>query len=338
MNKSQYNLLIFLSGLHIVISLFQALIYFQLGPQLYTLDAFVNWFILTVVMFVVDSFLLLKYYRHKEYSFAFTVGIIAAIASFCFFIIAYNTITTRELAPYYTPGYILVLVTGMLHGVSMVFSKAGERPYLKIAGVFAVVVGLISLPLFILASREQDAYLRITYEKIILWTSLAESFIPLLLIKNFLDELKVAKKENLHIKAEDSVEGLIIFIKLIAVVATLLFGLMLGNESYSSLYWNKKNFEKTQDLAKLFEAHAFVNSKGDTLLYRLLKPLDYDSTKKYPLVVSLPYGGQPSTDKVRQIEGAAAAEVLSSNFNRKKYPAFIFIPHCPPGSGWGRRS
>jgi predicted peptidase len=54
-----------------------------------------------------------------------------------------------------------------------------------------------------------------------------------------------------------------------------------------------------------------------------------------PLVISLPYGGQPGTDKIRQIEGASAAELLSIDSNRQKYPAFLFIPHRPPGAGWG---
>ena len=110
---------------------------------------------------------------------------------------------------------------------------------------------------------------------------------------------------------------------------------MLSSECHYSIYWANRNFDKTKELAQLFESRIFTNNKGNTLLYRLLKPLDYDPTKKYPLVVSLPYGGQPATDMIKQIEGAVAAELLSTDVNRKKYPAFIFIPHCPPGSGWG---
>jgi predicted peptidase len=85
----------------------------------------------------------------------------------------------------------------------------------------------------------------------------------------------------------------------------------------------------------LCDPEIFVNSKGERLRYRLLKPLDYDSTKKYPIDISLPYGGQPPTDTIRQIEGAVAALLLTTADNRKSYPAFIFIPNCPPGAGWG---
>ncbi len=116
---------------------------------------------------------------------------------------------------------------------------------------------------------------------------------------------------------------------------TLTFGIMISSECHSSIYWSNWNYQKTKELAQLCDPGVFVNSKGDTLHYRLLKPLDYDPTKKYPIVISLPYGGQPATDTIRQIEGAVAAQLLTMDGNRSDYPAFIFIPNCPPGAGWG---
>ncbi|HET6766889.1 MAG TPA: hypothetical protein VFH08_05805, partial [Chitinophagaceae bacterium] len=58
-------------------------------------------------------------------------------------------------------------------------------------------------------------------------------------------------------------------------------------EERSQAYWERKNFEKAQGLAQVFEARTFVNSKGERLLYRLLKPSNYNPEKKYPFVVSL---------------------------------------------------
>lgn len=45
------------------------------------------------------------------------------------------------------------------------------------------------------------------------------------------------------------------------------------------------------------------------------------------MVVCLPYGGG--------VEGAPPAKLLLTETNRKKYPAFLFVPFCPKGSGWG---
>lgn len=41
------------------------------------------------------------------------------------------------------------------------------------------------------------------------------------------------------------------------------------------------------------------------------------------------------TDNYRQFEGSLFARLLSKAANREKYPAFLFVPQCPPGSSWG---
>ena len=92
-----------------------------------------------------------------------------------------------------------------------------------------------------------------------------------------------------------------------------------------SHYWQGKNQERAEQMKALFEEKTFVGSKGDSLNYLLLKPLDFDSTKEYPVVISLPYAGYE----------ASAALILSENVNRIKYPSYIFVPFCPDGEGWG---
>ena len=89
-------------------------------------------------------------------------------------------------------------------------------------------------------------------------------------------------------------------------------------------------------IAELFNERTHVSMQKDTMKYRLLKPIDYDSTKQYPLVICLSGGAGRGTDNIKQIAGSRAAQVLSTLENKKKYPAFIFVPQCPPGSDWGR--
>ncbi|MCK0147133.1 alpha/beta hydrolase-fold protein [Arenibacter sp. F26102] len=93
---------------------------------------------------------------------------------------------------------------------------------------------------------------------------------------------------------------------------------------------------KETKTAELFSGRTHVNMQKDTLNYRLLTPLDYDPNKQYPLVVCLSGGAGRGTDNIKQIAGSKAAQVLSTLENRKKYPAFIFVPQCPPGADWGR--
>ena len=89
-------------------------------------------------------------------------------------------------------------------------------------------------------------------------------------------------------------------------------------------------------IAELFNERTYVSVQKDTMQYRLLKPIDYDSAKQYPLVVCLSGGAGRGTNNIKQIAGSRAAQVLSTLENRKKYPAFVFVPQCPPGSDWGR--
>ncbi len=49
-----------------------------------------------------------------------------------------------------------------------------------------------------------------------------------------------------------------------------------------------------QDFSQ-YERHLYVTAAGDTLPYRLLKPLNYKEGKKYPLVVLFPENAATTT-------------------------------------------
>ena len=335
MNRNLYFLGTLFLGLSVVAGLWQSIITLQIGGQIYFLDSFTGWFIGVSIVSLAGSLILLKYYSYKNYWFAFFTLIIAAIASFCLFFIMYKMLVARQLEEYYMPVLLLSLGTGAVYAISLIFSKAGKRTWLKTAGCFMFVINLILISVLIWHINSQDVGLKDALEKMSQWISMAGSLVPVLFILNFLSEVKLLNTEEVNTTGHKVSESLLSVVGLSALGFTFGFGLQLASESSSSVYWGKRIFEQTQEMAELFEARTFVSSKGDTLLYRLLKPLDYDPQKKYPMVLSLPYGGQPGTDKIRQIEGAAAAQLLSSDMNRRKYPAFLFIPNCPAGAGWG---
>ena len=93
--------------------------------------------------------------------------------------------------------------------------------------------------------------------------------------------------------------------------------------------------KKAREKASRFKARTFVTNLGDTIPYRILKPIDYDPKNRYPIVVCLSGSGGRGTDNIRQIAGCWAAQILSTQENRKKYPCFVFVPQCPPGADWG---
>lgn len=119
-------------------------------------------------------------------------------------------------------------------------------------------------------------------------------------------------------------------------VLVVLFAIIMTacSENKTQANWEKWNFERAQKLAQLFEARTFANNQGEQLLYRLLKPLNYDPQIKYPLVVCLHHGGVHGNDNIAQLS-SEPAPLLSDSINRLKFPSFLFVPQCPKGSQFG---
>jgi predicted peptidase len=86
----------------------------------------------------------------------------------------------------------------------------------------------------------------------------------------------------------------------------------------------------TQD--SLYQKKVFHTANGLTLPYRLLLPENYDSTKKYPLVLFLHGAGERGTDNEKQL--VHGAKLFLSEVNRKNFPAIVVAPQCPENDYW----
>lgn len=333
MNKGLYTLLNFFLGLTAAVSLLQGIVRLVAGPPVFLQASFMNWFLMATLVSLAGAVLLIRYYHYRQFRFAFIAAIISTLAAVGYAVLIYLMIVTQQAINYNLPVYLFSVGAGIVYAVSLLFTDTRKGSWLKIAGAFMLVIYVLSLATLIPAFYPGAS--PYVYDKIGAWTSLAATFTPILLILHFREEISALNTENTGKPTRSYFEKAMGTVLVLTGALTFISGILLANESFSNVYWGQLNFEKTKTLARLFEARTFVNSKGDTLFYRILRPLDYDSTKQYPLVVSLPYGGQPATDKIRQIEGAVAAEMLSTDVYRKLYPSFIFIPNCPAGSGWG---
>ncbi len=81
-----------------------------------------------------------------------------------------------------------------------------------------------------------------------------------------------------------------------------------------------------------YEKEMFVSSRGDTLLYRLLRPADMKEGEKYPLVLFMHGAGERGTDNELQL--VHGGNMFLNPVNREEYPAFVLAPQCPPSSYW----
>lgn len=84
-----------------------------------------------------------------------------------------------------------------------------------------------------------------------------------------------------------------------------------------------------QDFAP-YEQHYYQGAM--TLPYRYLRPLQYDATKRYPLIIFLHGAGHKGSDNERQLLIGGAYFLRDSI--RNNYPAYVLFPQCPPGDLW----
>lgn len=93
-----------------------------------------------------------------------------------------------------------------------------------------------------------------------------------------------------------------------------------------------ENARPADPVAAAFEARTYADAKGETLLYRLLKPENYDPKQKYPLVIFFHGAGERGTDNVAQLKHCVATFIKPEV--RAKYPCFVLVPQCPPNQKW----
>jgi poly(3-hydroxybutyrate) depolymerase/lysophospholipase L1-like esterase len=80
-----------------------------------------------------------------------------------------------------------------------------------------------------------------------------------------------------------------------------------------------------------YEPRTFTSPDGK-LPYCLLKPKDFDASKKYPLVLLLHGAGERGDNNKDQLKWGAK-NFLNPEV-REKYPAFVLVPQCPKDKKW----
>ena len=242
-----------------------------------------GWILFFLIVSVTSWLIMIGYFRYREYQFALwaVVGVIATSAIQVFSLL--KILQTREITPFFALTTLLAILAGIVLGISLVFTKAKERYWLRIAGISFLLTGLLGLTTVVWALTSVDARLDGTIQKMDQWQSIAQCITPIFFILNFFNERSAAK----GLVRDGGLETVMGLASLIAVAATPIIGLQYINEAL----WRNRNpdfvWEGARMLADPFEERNFVNDVGDTMRYRLMMPLDYDSAKKYPVVVCL---------------------------------------------------
>jgi len=331
MSRTFYTYAIFFTALAGILILVQGIIYFLIGSRFMELASTRWWMFILLVITIVSWLITVAYLRYRNYQFSLwaAVGVIATsvIQAFSFL----KVLQTREITPVFVLTTVAAILAGIIFGFSLLFSNAKERYWLKIAGISFVLIGLLGLTTIFLALSSLDARLDGTIERLDQWQTILQCIIPFCLTLNFINERSATKRFS----REGGLETIIGLAVLVAFTAAPIVGIKFVNEAL----WRKRNpdfvWAGARMLAAPFEESSFVASSGDTMRYRLMMPLDYDSAMKYPLVVCLHGSSGSGHDNIKQIVTCLPASWLSNHENRKKYPAILFVPQCPERMTWG---
>lgn len=96
------------------------------------------------------------------------------------------------------------------------------------------------------------------------------------------------------------------------------------------LFFSISLFSRAQDFS-LYQKKWMVQG-NDTLPYRVLFPVDYDSTKTYPVLFFLHGAGERGRDNEKQLVHGAKL-FLKDDF-RNNYKAIVIFPQCPTTDYW----
>tara|TARA_B110000037_G_scaffold42906_1_gene52934 strand:+ start:183 stop:953 length:771 start_codon:yes stop_codon:yes gene_type:complete len=100
-------------------------------------------------------------------------------------------------------------------------------------------------------------------------------------------------------------------------ITLLFFALYLSN-------LNSQNIE-------LYEKETFI-FENDTLNYRILKPLNYDPNKQYPVHLFLHGSGERGKDNSSQLTHGGS--LFLKKENREKYNSWVIFPQCSKNDRW----
>lgn len=327
LSREFYSFIIFFLSILVIITVIQAVALLSIGGRILTLNSFDSWMWLVIAVILISNAALIRYFLHNGYRLAAIADIISCLAVF----FQYLMIVNLQMRVFYQGHYhivsYLIFGTSLLWGLSVVFTKAGEKRWLRLSGILAIFFAILLASLFYLYFQTSEGTTKVLIDKISRWVTLCEVIAPLCLVIHFrLENKRLAVADDAPAKTAPAL------LKLAAFIGLLFLGFNFSVEAFSRARPYKPSSTELRR-SKLVEAHNFVDKSGDTLRYRLLNPLDYDSTRQYPLIVCLHHGGAHGKDNMQQL-AADPAPFLMEQGNRTKYPSFIFMPQSPEGIGF----
>lgn len=331
MNKTTYLFaIVFLSAI-LVADLIQQGFMLRMGWEVLTMQSFLSLVTLTNVTGLIALSFVLRYFFLKGWKFVFLFTSIGWILIVVLSIFQYFRIVEVQFQPRTHHNLVLICyrICIITAGVGILVAVEKNEKALKCTGILMALVSSSLLLLFISSMLGRP----IPFEnQITSGIQLLAEIVWLLLIWVFATEMRKQSFPRQYTGLQKNIILVTGTVSLALIV--FLFGAASGvaREIGWSNEWKKRGPAIVRSQAMQFEARIFVGEAGDTLRYFLMKPLNYDSAHPYPVVTCL-HGG--AIAKGDNIEIPEPAPFLMDSLNRKKFPAFIFVPQVIAGRSWG---
>lgn len=215
--------------------LIQSIIFFTIGTEIHQLPSFMTGFVIFNALHLLWIFILLKYYQLRKFRIAFWAGLLTTSAYFFHTFLYYKALTAGIVSSFLIPSYFISLATAVLYGVSINFSDAGKKPWLKMAGLSLLFLHLFLLYIFSLNMASGEYQANSTAEDLHQWASLASNIIPVFFILNFWKEFKHSQREGVVSMPQKLIYGLMTLTGGVALIFTLSLAMTFSGE-YKKLY------------------------------------------------------------------------------------------------------
>lgn len=327
MHRSFYLFALFLNVALSITALTEAWLFFTVGKFLHYAQAYPRWILAGAFLSAFEAIVLLKYLRIKKYRAAFRNGIPYYISLVFILLLNYSLLTFGVGTQLAIPMQILTLVLQVVYGATLLATTSG---WLRITGGYSALLSLFSFVLVSMIASGKFISFHLIIEKIegpLLWAAV---LIPCFLAINFYREWR---RDSVVSEQSDPIV-LVLSFPIVAAI-TLFMILTFGSDGMSMKKWLPEMETLQKKIAEPFEARVYVNADGDSLKYRLLKPLNFDPSKSYPIVVCLHGSSGTGNDNFSQVGSSLFPEFMSREANLEKYQAFLFVPQCTFGTSWG---
>ncbi|MCK0147265.1 alpha/beta hydrolase-fold protein [Arenibacter sp. F26102] len=252
------------------------------------------------------------------------------VATLAYTLWVYTALSDRELWEFIPKAFIMLLSVGAIYSVSLFTSGTRHKRWLFWVGIIGLSLELSLIALMFWSIYTTSETIPLTIQRITPWFLVALSLTLTFYILNFKEELSLFKNKD-NSKPSKLLTGISNTLGIISTIGII----VVLNSGFSEYSWEKGKVARSKLLAGNFEARTYVNIQNDTLRYRLLLPKNYDSNKKYPLVVNLHDGSGVGKDNLIHLQATSTAQLLATDENREKYPSFIFMPQSPSNAGFG---